>query len=965
MKKLLLFHLLFFFCWSTYSQTLYDDYDKYFSYNINLSDVDIDHLLRFGFQDSFKFNDDDYQKYKDSREILSKIENVTIEIKNPKSLDSVIDLLQKFENLKFLKLKRGNIFLTKKFEKPDFPKNLGSLKNLEVISIPFYKEWNANTIFFELSKIENLKYLGMKNVPEDVFLNENFKLLKNIKGLYIQSSKGPLLPDFINQFRNLEALILGIGHYPDFQTHFTKLAQLDNLKDLYFWGNVKNEDLKGFLAFKNIERLTLRSFEFADSNLVFESLKNNNLQELVLLNNKLEIIPKNIYYFKSLETFYSSNNKFKELPKAFYELRNLKKVSISGSELKNVDESINNLAELDTLYLYYNSISQLPSSMDGLKSLKLLSLSNNDIVKLPDDIISLEKLERLLLSNNKISVLPDNFGNLTNLKHLDVANNYIKVLPKDFGNLKSLEFFRGSNNQVKFLPKSFSNLTNLNKLVFDKNDLALLPSDFGKLNKLKELNLNFNFLKELPKSISKLSELEQLHLQNNGLENLPKNLGRLTNLKTLILKNWDREVKFQKYNHKVKGGFVEDTINRKPRLKNNIGKIPKTLYSLSNLKRLDFSGNHSLNFQELFNQLIKSEAENYILNVNHCSIQKLPDNGWENIKAKSLNLSNNSIQSLPKNLINAVHINSLNLSKNANKNLYSVNSKEQMMLLLESQGIITENDFPKTKEMAVAYAKVANKNYRRKNYKKALNYMERAIALDSSSLRKNFSEDNIIKSYFETGNYKRTIELADIEIQKDTTGKGMRVLNFILPNFDYKAKSHLKLGDTLGAINTFVAVSKEFPSYNQWTKAGMLSKHIGNTEKAKEYFEESFKQFNKNIDFNSENWGDHLSLLEAYIIAEDYDKANDYISKLNKSTIYADINYDALLTYFEIIMDNIIGSKTVDYEEKLKMLRQRINNESISLKRWSFQLFLDWNAMNQLNKTQKQRIRDLSSAFMY
>ena len=190
----------------------------------------------------------------------------------------------------------------------------------------------------------------------------------------------------------------------------------------------------------------------------------------------------------------------------------------------------------------------------------------------------------------------------------------------------------------------------------------------------------------------------------------------------------------------------------------------------------------------------------------------------------------------------------------------------------------------------------------------------------------------------------------------------MRVLNFILPNFEYLSKSQIKLGDTLGAINTLIAGSKEFPSYNRWSRAGLLAKSLDRVEDSKLYFGESFKYYENYLENKPKSWGYHLSLLEVYLIGGEIKMANNYIKELNSKNI-EDKNYKALLQYFNVIIDNVIGDNSNDYDTNYELVKSKIQQNDVSLKTWSFELLLDWNELSELSQIKRKQIKDLSDLF--
>lgn len=106
----------------------------------------MEHLLRFGFQDAFRFNDDGYLVFKDSTDILSKVENVTIVVEDTTNIESIVEKLNRFENLKYLKIMPLFPFSSKN-DDVAFPSNLNRLQALETINQWFVNGWKEDEVF--------------------------------------------------------------------------------------------------------------------------------------------------------------------------------------------------------------------------------------------------------------------------------------------------------------------------------------------------------------------------------------------------------------------------------------------------------------------------------------------------------------------------------------------------------------------------------------------------------------------------------------------------------------------------------------------------------------------------------------------------------------------------------------------------------------------------------------------------
>lgn len=913
------------------------------------NEVDISHLKRFGFHDVFKYNANDYNNNKDSIHVLSKIKYVAITISESLDLESIITNLEKIPNLEYLKFNTpASLFKSGKVKDISFPKNIFKLKNVKTISLKGDFYWDYNIFLNSISKLPNLEnfILVYNNFPDKIFKNSNFLKLKFIKGLSYSGTNKITFPDRINDFKNLTSLSLAFDSNQNSFNEIHKFSSFLNLKYLHLkWLTINKDLLK---SFKNLKELSLSSSEIeTPSNFFLKLSKNTSLEKLNLSNNKLTTLPKEIAALKKLQSFFSSNNKFeKELPKEFYQLKSLKNIEIQGSNIEVISDKLNNLNKLEGLKLYYNKIKKLPKNISGLSNLKSLYLNHNKIKFLPEDIGKLN-LTYLSLNNNLLKKLPSSFIKLKKLDTLILNENYIKELPKKIGNLEALKYLNLELNNLNFLPESFSTLTKLEYLNISRNKITHLPTNFGKLASLKILDSEFCLLKKLPKSFGNLSNLERLVLTNNNLHELSENFGKLKNLKTLFLHNRES------YDYVFQRNFKKDSTISLNVLNNNLTKLPTSFSDLPKLNFIELSLNKNINEKQLFTILKLSKFKNYSLNLEGCNIKKLPKLGWDSIKASTLNLRENLITEIPKNIVKSNHLKSLNLNKNKGINTYRGN-KTQINLLFAEKGFINENDIPKTDDLVIAYAKTANRLTYNKEYKKSVDYAEKAFKINKELTHKHLYEDNYIEALYHSKNYNKAISFADIQIRKDTS-QNLRFLNSIIPNFKYKAKSLLAIGDTIKAIETFAISSKRFRS-NNWTEAGMLSKKIKLDSLSKIYFKESIQFYTSYLEKKPKAIGYHLSLVEAYIIANKINLAKNHLKKIKLIDIN-NKNYKILISYFESII-NIIENN--DFNINYNKFRERLEKDNIKLTSWSFKLIEDWINLNDLLENKKIKIIQLN-----
>ena len=188
-------------------------------------------------------------------------------------------------------------------------------------------------------------------------------------------------------------------------------------------------------------------------------------------------------------------------------------------------------------------------------------LGNNGLSGTIPDLSDLTKLEQLKLERNSLSGTIPDLSDLTELTQLRLDQNSLSGTIPDLSDLTKLEWLNLSLNSLSgTIPAGLSTaLTNLN---LQKNSLSGTISAMSSLTKLKELYLNENSLSgTIPAGLS--TDLIRLELHQNNLSGtIPSDLNTLTKL--------------------------GQTLNLS---RNNLSGTIPDLSALSNLERLNLSGN--------------------------------------------------------------------------------------------------------------------------------------------------------------------------------------------------------------------------------------------------------------------------------------------------------------------------------------------------------------------------------------
>lgn len=884
------------------------------------------------------FNSDFAIRYPDTIKNPNKIRFISVSFRNNEDLEKQIDALSQFPNLEYLEVKTAVQFRKSDIKKNlSLPRNLQDLHNLKYLQISGSYNIDYSLFFETLGSIPKLEYLGLPHVLEEEQIPNSFLKLSQLKGLKLESFKAFYLPSDLSSMKNLESIIIVPEQYKNMGSELQKLSTLQNLKELtFYYGKFSIENLIYFKEFKELNSLSLTNVEFDDvQNLIDNLPKNNNIETLILLNLKSNGNSIDFSNLKNLKTLnIGSYSKYKiSLNESLYDLQNLQSLSIQTDSLVSLSSNLGKLKNLERLNLSYNEIAFLPESIGELNKLVYLDLRQNNMASLPNSISNLNKLEVLESSNNGIAKLPNDFGKLASLTSLNLENNRIEELPSTFVQFSKLEYLNLGNNYLK-----------------------TLPDEFGSLKSVLRLNLDSNFLKKLPVSISELDKLRYLMLGNNNLQELPDDFGNLKALEEIYLGG-------NRYNSNSTNNRYYSGNNDHPRpdpVFNEIRILPQSFSKLKNLKRIYLREMSTLDGASLFKILFKTASKNYTLDISNTKISYLPKTGWQNFLASSLNMGGNVITQIPADILNAPNLLEFRFKLNEKDGLsYNLNGKAELNAFFEEKGFVDFASLPKTQEMAKAYLDNA---YNRKYTKgdNILELMNKAFLLDSAYTEDNIRSSDYADALLNNKDFEKAIKYYNRAIARDTA-RGPYILNFIIPNFQNRAKAHLAVGDTLLAMEGLAYASERFSS-SDWAEAGILAKAIGKDTLASQYFKNGEKFYkgyiNRNLEQNQINYGYQLSLLELYILEENLLQASDYLSFLENEIIKPK-DKQLLLEYLKHIIFILQGDIN---ENDLKLFENKIANSEITISSWSFDLVNFWLEMTDVKQLKKERIKSLTKA---
>ncbi|KAJ8304248.1 hypothetical protein KUTeg_017831 [Tegillarca granosa] len=291
------------------------------------------------------------------------------------------------------------------------------------------------------------------------------------------------------------------------------------------------------------------------------------LEEILLMNNKLEDLCYQIFRLPRLKTLNLSNNKLQYLVKTHQQqhdwnlmrqdsdaakakrewiLPSLTYLNVSNNELEMLPPDIKNCTALVRLDASNNRLTAFPPAWNC--KMTSLDLSNNELERFP---VSAEQfwcgtLRCLKLNNNYLEEINESIVKLCTLTDLCASNNKIYRLPSaEVWDCKQLYLLDLSGNQLKAStqpvesptaigPAKFFKINRPLSVTEDMSSTIIFPQFLA--HSLHDLNLSNNDLEVVPSSVCHMTSLEILDLSDNpSIKTFPPELGRLKTCHNLIL----------------------------------------------------------------------------------------------------------------------------------------------------------------------------------------------------------------------------------------------------------------------------------------------------------------------------------------------------------------------------------------------------------------------------------------------
>lgn len=921
-------------------------------------------------------------------EKLKKIELVELRFNNQLELDREVELLKYFPAMKYLVLgdwRYGSKITTDEIK---LPKILASYKN--IVALKFSGIWKIDYLegLQVFKSLPNLRYLLFQDFEHPIpNLGEE---LRQLKGISLQSSKIVSLPEWITTLPQLESISLSMYSFRskgikqlNYVEALTRLQKLPLIRSLYLSKIYEYNGDFDKLRFANLTKIELNSVEFRTNRTLLSFLVNHNklkavritfsspktldanfsklkqLEELSIIGQTDSLaINFNLKDLKKLRSLELSNMKLQwngsELP------ANLTYLDLSGTNMKVLPQAISKASKLETLMLDYNSLEILPDNISDLKWLTSLDLSSNLLKRLPERIGDLKNLQTLRINANPLALLPESLGNLNNLNTLEAQHGNLNDLPVDLGRLGRLEILDLSDNFIAQIPESVVNLKRLKTFNISSNQVVALPEQLGEISALEHLDAGLNNIRRIPMSIAKLNAIKTMNFDFNDLDSLPKEISSLGSLEELFLNTG--KLNETKGSNTARAIYRKDDPNPLKKITvNRIKNFPEDLHNWTSLRTLELRNNGEINAEQLFKGLFTIPSKGYSLHLENSGISTLPGSGWERFLGKSLHLGDNQIREIPGDIRRAPYLSEINVNRNqlqtspSNLNQYAANKYEKALWFVDL-GLISENDLPRTDSMVFALVNKSNNHYYRKEFKQAVTLVNTAVGINDSLTMSKISLTNMGEANYEVGNYKMAIDYLSEAIKRDTAGP-VRILNLVLPDFEFRAKSYLQLGDTVNAIRDYETLAEEFS--DSWGDVGLLYITVRKPEQARVAFERGIKKYEDQIAYSKKNGQSpemhQLSLLELMIISEDFSRAIKYAAELEKE--FKLIQHVTLLRYLKASAE--IANNSFDLKSKAE-LRNFLKANKTAISRWSYDLVFKWLGTTPLSREKVNLLREIT-----
>ncbi|KAG0198299.1 cysteinyl-tRNA synthetase, partial [Mortierella sp. NVP41] len=292
------------------------------------------------------------------------------------------------------------------------------------------------------------------------------------------------------------------------------------------------------------------------------------------------------------------------------------------------------------------------------KDIIRLNISHNQRMDLPLDFVqNCIALRELRMAYNDLDRMPSNVRSIVHLQVLDARGNRIRDLEKAYlTDARKLDTLILQCNRLESLPESFSTFESLRVVNLSSNNFSKFPGVLCQIVSLEELDLSFNDIPEIPDDISRLARLRRLLLYGNRIGPfLPKTIESLSQLRKLDIRQ-NGILNLDSLNDMRSLEELLVDYNTNVVANNSFGALVRASIVKCNMTDLHLRGTgDTLTFLDVSSNKLSNLAPALFEHLRSLETLKLDNNSISSIPStigtlrslRTLSLANNNISSLP------------------------------------------------------------------------------------------------------------------------------------------------------------------------------------------------------------------------------------------------------------------------------------------------------------------------------
>ncbi|KAG0280494.1 cysteinyl-tRNA synthetase [Linnemannia exigua] len=304
------------------------------------------------------------------------------------------------------------------------------------------------------------------------------------------------------------------------------------------------------------------------------------------------------------------------------------------------------------------------------KDIVRLNISHNQRMDLPLDFVqNCMALRELRMAYNDLDRVPANVRSIVHLQLLDVRGNRIRDLEKaHLTDARKLDTLIFQCNRLESLPESYSSFEFLRVVNLSSNNLSKFPGVLCRITSLEDIDLSFNDITEIPDDISKLVQLRRLLLYGNRITPfLPKSMESLSKLRKLDIRQ-NGVLNLDALNDLKSLEELLVDYNTNVVANNSFSALVRASIVKCNMTDLHLRGTgDTLTFLDVSSNKLSNLTPTLFdhlrsletLKFDNNSINSIPSNIGSLKRLRTLSLANNNISSLPDEIVQLESLNEL------------------------------------------------------------------------------------------------------------------------------------------------------------------------------------------------------------------------------------------------------------------------------------------------------------------